>query len=112
VHGPDVHITVIVLIVCASAVLDTSITGISTSTGGLSASVSDVAFFAYMVILFSYSQYTILHYVSKKYHEFKDRPFFYKIKLGIVERAVAVVQYVLIVLLAVILVQIIFFQNL
>jgi hypothetical protein len=111
VHGPDVHITVIVLIVCASAVLDTSITGISTSTGGLSASVSDVAFFAYMVILFSYSQYAILHYVSKKYHEFKDRPFFYKIKLGIVERVVAVVQYVLIALLAVILVQIIFFQN-
>ena len=46
VHGPDVHITVIVFPVCASAVVDTSITSISTSTGGLSASAFDVAFFA------------------------------------------------------------------
>jgi hypothetical protein len=111
VHGPDVHITVIVLLVCGSAVVDTSITNISTSTGGLSASAFDVAFFAYMVVLFGYSQYVILRYVSRKNQEFQDRPFFYKIKLSIVGRAITVVQYILIALLTVILVQIILFQS-
>ena len=58
-QGSSVHITVIVLIICASAVIDTSIIRISTSTGGLSASAFNVAFFTYMVVLFGYGQYVI-----------------------------------------------------
>lgn len=107
----DVHITAIIILICASAVLDTSITGIATSTGGLSASAFDVAFFAYMVVLFGYSQYVVLHYVSKKNQEFQDRPFFYKIKLNMMGRLVAFIQYILIAILALTLLQIILFQS-
>ena len=64
-----------------------------------------------MVLLFGYSQYAILRYVSKKNQEFQDRYLFYKIKLSVVGITITIVQYILIALLAVILVQIILSQS-
>jgi hypothetical protein len=110
-RGLDVQITVIVLLICASAILDTSITGIATSTGGLSASLFDIVFFTYMVVLFGYSQYVILRYVGKKNKEFQSKPFFYKIKLSLLGRSVTIIQYILIGILVLTLLQILLFQS-
>jgi hypothetical protein len=110
-QGSSVHITVIVLVICASAVIDTSIIPISTSTGGLSASAFNVAFFTYMVVLFGYGQYVLLQYVSRKNSEFQDRVIFYKIKLSLVERFVTIIQYILITILAIFILQIMLYQS-
>jgi hypothetical protein len=107
----SVHITVIVLIICASAIIDTSIIPISTSTGGLSGSAFNVGFFTYMVILFGYGQYVLLHYVGRKKSESQDRVIFYKIKLSLLERFVTIIQYILITILVILILQIMLYQS-
>ena len=107
----SVHITIIVLVICASAVIDTSIIRISTSTGGLSASTLNFTFFTYMVVLFGYGQYVLLHYVSRINSEFRDRVIFYKIKLGLLEKFVTIIQYILITILAIFILQMVLYQS-
>ena len=111
-QGSSVHITVIVLIICASAIIDTSIIPISRSTGGLSGSAINVGFFTYMVILFGYGQYVLLHYVGRKKSESQDRVIFYKIKLSLLERFVTIIQYILITILVILILQIMLYQRL
>jgi hypothetical protein len=109
-RGSSFHITLVVILICASAVIDTSIIRISTSTGGLSGSAFNVAFFTYMVVLFGYGQYVLLHYVRSKKLE-SNRAIFYKIKLSLLERSVTIIQYILITILAIFILQIMLYQS-
>jgi hypothetical protein len=110
-RGSSFRITLIVILICASAVIDTSIIRISTSTGSLSGSAFNIAFFTYMVVLFGYGQYVLLHYVRRKKSESQDRVIFYKIKLSMLERSVTIIQYILITILAIFILQIMLYQS-
>ncbi len=110
-RGSNIHAIILVLLICASAVIDTTIIRISTSIGGLSASPLNLAFFIYMFVLFAYGQFALLRFVKEKNLKLQNHQIFYKIKLSILERSVILIQYTLISILAIFLIQILVYQS-
>ena len=100
---------VILVIIIATTIVDTSIVGIVTSSGGISASKWDLGFFIYTVILFAIGQYIIQRFFRKEY--FPNGRKIVNVKLYPIIRLVSITMYVLVIILVFICIEALFAKS-
>lgn len=104
----DRSIFIIISLIVVALIIDTSIIKVSAFTGGLGSQGSEIAIFSIMVVVFGLGQNFILHITKSKYH--KDSVG-HNLKLQIIKKIVVLTQYVLLVTLASIILQMIFAMS-
>src|SRR5918992_5045149 len=93
-------IFIIIIFIIIIIIVDTSIVSIATSAGGLRSSVSDIALFTFMVLVFAVGQYVILAFVRREYKDKEDKIGGLKHHdLDWIDKTVAITQYALIAIL-------------
>src|SRR5215216_2105244 len=93
-------IFIIIIFIITAIIVDTSIVSIATSAGGLRSSVSDIALFTFMVLVFAVGQYIILAFVKQGYKD-KERKIGGLKDHGLdrIDKTVTITQYALIAIL-------------
>jgi hypothetical protein len=93
-------IFIIIIFIIIAIIVDTSIVSIATSVGGLRSSVSDIALFTFMVLVFAVGQYVILAFVKREYKD-KERKIGGLKYHGLdwMDKSVTITQYALIAIL-------------
>jgi hypothetical protein len=113
--GTSVFIVVILVIV--AIIVDTSITNLATSAGGLRSSVLDIALFAFMVFVFGIGQYIVMRFVRQEYKDRsrssigKDTVAGFRPGLNVLDRVVTISQYSLLVILGFVILQMILINS-
>jgi hypothetical protein len=93
-------IFIIIIFIIIAIIVDTSIVSIATSAGGLRSSVSDIALFIFMVLVFAVGQYVILAFVKREYKDKEGKIGGLKHHgLHWIDKAVTMTQYALIAIL-------------
>lgn len=109
IGNKSIFITVFVIIV--AVIIDNSIVGIAASAGGMRSSLSDIAFFTVMVLVFAVGQYVILRFVKSKYLARADVTAITRTYVHWVHRITTYVQYALVVVLGSVVFQITFISS-
>jgi hypothetical protein len=105
-------IFIIIIFIIIAIIVDTSIVSIATSAGGLRSSVSDIALFIFVVIVFAVGQYVILAFVKQLYKDKEDRIGGLKQhSLDLIDKAVTITQYALVAILVFTILQMIFMSS-
>ena len=105
-------IFIIIIFIIIAIVVDTSIVNIATSAGGLRSSVSDIALFIFMVVVFAVGQYIILAFIKEEYKDKEGKIGGLKQHgLDLVDKAVTITQYALIAILVFTILQMIFMSS-
>jgi hypothetical protein len=105
-------IFIIIIFIIIAIIVDTSIISIATSAGGLRSSVSDIALFIFVVIVFAVGQYVILAFVKQLYKDKEDRIGGLKQhSLDLIDKAVTLTQYALVVILVFTILQMLFMSS-
>jgi len=102
-------VSIIVGIIIVTTIIDTSIVGIVTSSGGLTASTRDLGFFAFTVILLAVGQFIIHHFVQTE--DLKNGHKIANVKLYPIGTLVSILVYILVTLLAFTFVEMIFTKS-
>ena len=97
--------------IVVAVIIDSSIVGIATSSGGMRASVSDIAVFTVMVLIFAIGQYVILGFVRSKYLDRTTETAITRSHIYLVNKLTSLLQYVLIATLASVVFQIAFISS-
>ena len=111
IHGPlgSKGIFILVSLIIVLLIVDTSVVKVSTSIGGLSSPTSSAAIFIAMALIFSVAQYLILSYVRTRNREASTQ---YDSKLlSRLYKLVTMIQYALIVILGVLILQMVFTSS-
>jgi hypothetical protein len=95
-------IFVMMVVIIATAIIDTSITRISVFTGGLHSQNQNTLYFIILIFVYAIGQYVILRYIASKR---KNRTM---LGLMFVHKVISILQYILIVLLVSIVLEMIF----
>jgi hypothetical protein len=105
-HGAPTSKTIFILVsfIIVALIVDTSIVKISAFTGGLSSTSSGIAIFTVMALIYSVAQYFILVFVrrNQKSNVYSD------IHLSVLYKCISAIQYVLIVIFAALILQMVF----
>jgi hypothetical protein len=105
-------IFIIIIFIIIAIIVDTSIVSIATSAGGLRSSVSDIALFIFVVIVFAVGQYVILAFVKQLYKDKEDRIGGLKQhSLDLIDKAVTITQYALVAILVFTILQMLFMSS-
>ena len=105
-------IFIIIIFIIIAIIVDTSIVSIATSAGGLRSSVSDIALFAFIVLVFAVGQYVILAFVKQEYKDKKGKISGLKqYGLDWMDKAVTITQYALIAILVSTILQMLFMSS-
>ena len=83
-----------------------SIVGIATSSGGMRSSLSDIALFTIMVLVFATGQYVILRFVKSRYLDRENETAITRSHVHWIDRITTFAQYALVVILASVIFQI------
>jgi hypothetical protein len=86
-------IFILVSFIIIAMIVDTSIVKISAFTGGLSSSVSGIAIFTAIAVIFSVGQYLILGYIKRRNHVASP---YSSLRLSRLHKSVSIIQYALI----------------
>jgi hypothetical protein len=97
-------IFITILVVIASILIDTSITKISVFTGGIHGSNRDIMIYSIITIIYGIGQYILLKFTIIK-ERFKNR------RMILIHKSVVILQYVLLGLLAISVIQMIFTSS-
>jgi hypothetical protein len=108
--GNRIIFTVMAVIVVA-VIVDNSIIAITTSTGGMRSTFSDIALFTLMVTIFALGQFIIVRYVRSKYLDHEKETGITKSHVRWVDRITSLLQYVLVAILLSIILQITIFSS-
>jgi hypothetical protein len=93
-------IFIIIIFIIIAIIVDTSIVSIATSAGGLRSSVSDIALFIFMVLVFAVGQYVVLAFVKREYKDKEGKIGGLKHHgLHWIDKTVTITQYALIAIL-------------
>jgi hypothetical protein len=105
-------IFLIIFFIIIAIIVDTSIVSIATSAGGLRSSVSDIALFTFMVLVFAVGQYIILAFVKQGYKD-KERKIGGLKDHGLdrIDKTVTITQYALIAILVSTILQMLFMSS-
>ena len=101
--------TMIVIVV--TVIIDNSIVGTATSAGGMRSSLSNIALFTIMVLVFAVGQYVILRFVKSKFLDRADETGITKSHGRWIDRITIFLQYALVVILASVVFQIAFISS-
>jgi hypothetical protein len=93
---------VVMALIVIAVVVDNSVVGIATSTGGMRSSASDITLFALMVSIFVGGQYVILRFVGTRYLQRKEET---KSTIRLIHKVIIFVQYALAVILVSVILQ-------
>jgi hypothetical protein len=105
-------IFIIIIFIIIAIIVDTSIVSIATSAGGLRSSVSDIALFIFMVLVFAVGQYVTLAFVKREYKDKEGKIGGLKHHdLDWINKAVAITQYALIAILVFTILQMLFMSS-
>jgi hypothetical protein len=105
-------IFIIIIFIIVAIIVDISIVNIATSAGGLRSSVSDIALFIFMVVVFAVGQYVILAFVKQLYKDKEDRIGGLKQhSLDLIDKAVTITQYALVAILVFTILQMLFMSS-
>ncbi|HKG90082.1 MAG TPA: hypothetical protein VKA95_17345 [Nitrososphaeraceae archaeon] len=93
---------IVIILIIIAIIVDTSIIRVVTSAGGLRSSVSDIALFVFMVLVFGVGQYIVMSFVKQEYKargkgKVNDKAKIAGIGLGLdlLDKVVTITQYVL-----------------
>ena len=104
-------IFVVMIVIIVAVIVDNSIVGIATSAGGMRSSFSDIALFTVMVLVFAIGQYVILRFVKSKYLNRRNETAFTKSHIKWTDKITVFLQYVLVVILVSVVLQIAFISS-
>jgi hypothetical protein len=105
-------IFIIIIFIIIAIIVDTSIVSIATSAGGLRSSVSDIALFTFMVLVFAVGQYVILAFLKREYKDKEGKIGGLKYHgLDWMDKSVTITQYALITILVSTLLQMSFMSS-
>jgi hypothetical protein len=105
-------IFILIIFIIIAIIVDTSIVSIATSAGGLRSSVSDIALFIFMVLVFAVGQYVILTFVKQGYKDKEGKMGDLKqYDLDWIDKVVSITHYVLIAILVFTILQILFMSS-
>jgi hypothetical protein len=109
---------IVVILIITAIIVDTSIIDIVTSAGGLRSSVSDIALFAFMVLVFGAGQYIVMSFVKYEYQDSdkdklngRDALSGTRLGLGFIDKIVTITQYVLLGILVFAILQMLFIMS-
>jgi hypothetical protein len=110
--GSTTGIFLIIIFIIIALIVDTSIVSIATSAGGLRSSVSDIALFIFMVLVFAVGQYIVLAFVKREYKD-KERKIGGLKDHGLdwIDKTVTITQYALIAILVFTILQMLFMSS-
>jgi hypothetical protein len=110
--GSTTGIFLIIIFIIIALIVDTSIISIATSAGGLRSSVSDIALFIFMVLVFAVGQYVVLAFVKREYKD-KERKIGGLKDHGLdwIDKTVTITQYALIAILVFTILQMLFMSS-
>jgi hypothetical protein len=109
VGNRTVFVTMIIIVV--AIIIDNSIVGIATSSGGMRSSLQDISLFIIMVIIFTVGQYIILLFVKGKYLDAADRAVIVSSHVRWISRITTSFQYALLAILVSVIFQIVFTSS-
>ena len=111
IHGPlgSKGIFILVSLIIVLLIVDTSVVKVSALIGGLSSPTSSAAIFIAMALIFSVAQYLILSYVRTRNREASTQ-YDSKLLSGLY-KLVTMIQYALIVILGVLILQMVFTSS-
>lgn len=104
-------ILIVMIVTVVAVIVDNSIVSIATSAGGMRSSISDIALFTVMVLVFAVGHYVILRFVKSKYLDRANETAITKSHTHWVDRITAFLQYALVVILASVIFQIVFISS-
>ena len=104
IGNKSIFTTMIIIVV--AVIVDNSIVGIATSTGGMRSSLSDIALFTFMVLVFAIGQYVILRFVKSRYLDLENETAITRSHVHWIDRITTFAQYALVVILASVIFQI------
>jgi hypothetical protein len=105
-------IFIIIIFIIIAIIVDTSIVSIATSAGGLRSSVSDIALFTFMVLVFAVGQYIILAFVKQGYKDKEGKIGGLKHHgLNLIDKTVTITQYAMIAILVFTILQMLFMSS-
>lgn len=104
-------IFIVMIIIVVAIIVDNSIVGTATSFGGMRSSGSDITLFAIMILIFTVGQYVVLRFAKSKYLERTNETAITKSHLHWINTITAFLQYVLVVILASVIFQIVFLSS-
>jgi hypothetical protein len=103
---------ILILLIIIAIIVDTSIISIVTSAGGLRSSVSDIALFIFMTIIFGVGQYIVMSFVKQEYKDKgKDKIRSIRPGLDLIHTAVTITQYLLTAILVFAILQMLFIMS-
>ncbi|HZD33912.1 MAG TPA: hypothetical protein VE130_01800, partial [Nitrososphaeraceae archaeon] len=94
-----------------AVIVDNSIVGIATSSGGMRSSFSDIVVFAVMVLVFAIGQYIILGFVRSKYLHRHNETAIIRSHIYRIDRITTFLQYALVAVLVSVIFQIAFISS-
>jgi hypothetical protein len=108
----SIGIFILIIFIIIAIIVDTSIVIIATSAGGLRSSVSDIALFIFMVVVFAVGQYVILTFVKQGYKDKEGKMGGLKqYDLDWRDKVVTITHYVLIAILVFTILQMLFMSS-
>jgi hypothetical protein len=103
---------ILILLIIIAIIVDTSIISIVTSAGGLRSSVSDIALFIFMTIIFGVGQYIVMSFVKQEYKDKgKDKIRSIRPGLDLIDKVVTITQYLLLAILVFAILQMLFTMS-
>jgi hypothetical protein len=109
VGNRTVFVTMIIIVV--AIIIDNSIVGIATSSGGMRSSLQDISLFTIMIIIFTVGQYIILLFVKGKYLDAANRAVIVGSHVRWINWITTSFQYVLLAILVSVIFQIVFTSS-